>query len=449
MITRSTAESNRTTSRIQTRPAPALLLQRKCACGDKKPGVASGECGQCRDSKLGVQRRRAAEHDEPATVPEVVHDVLRSTGQPLDAATRSLMEPRFGHDFSRVRVHTDARAAESAQAVNALAYTVGRDITFAAGQYNPNTTTGRQLLAHELTHVVQQAGASSTAAGGALRLGAAHDASEQEAEESSARAAHGESVAASQHSAALKIQRLPPPFEDPIHQPIIDRYRREHGFPLEEDAPGMPPVGPSDAEIKYALNLPPPESDVFYVSFQNAVPPNAPDHTQASPGPAGNIANRAGYARVRLQKRMSIKWDVGPPAADGRVPVYAQSVNVFYRLDPLEVYVSSNYAVGSCPYTVTLEHERSHIEAFTRIFHEGRETLVRDLNTVQVPTRNLPTLVAPADVTAFQDGVGARLSAVIVAHSRGVVTQMETDRNTKDSAAAYALVYARCPANQW
>jgi len=66
------------------------------------------------------------------------------------------MEPRFGHDFSQVQVHTDEKAADSARSVNALAYTVGRDVVFGTGQYAPETTAGKRLLAHELTHVVQQ-----------------------------------------------------------------------------------------------------------------------------------------------------------------------------------------------------------------------------------------------------------------------------------------------------
>jgi hypothetical protein len=82
--------------------------------------------------------------------------VLNAPGSPLDAQTRAFMEPRFGHDFSKVRVHTDAKAAESARGVNALAYTVGHDIAFGAGQYAPQTLPGRRLLAHELTHVAQQ-----------------------------------------------------------------------------------------------------------------------------------------------------------------------------------------------------------------------------------------------------------------------------------------------------
>lgn len=116
--------------------------------------------------RAGVPRVDAPEHSEttrfrasPATggqAPPIVDEVLRSPGQSLDPATRTFMEPRFGHDFGAVRVHTDARAAESAQAVDAVAYTVGRDVVFGRGHYDPASTRGRSLLAHELTHVVQQ-----------------------------------------------------------------------------------------------------------------------------------------------------------------------------------------------------------------------------------------------------------------------------------------------------
>jgi len=110
----------------------------------------------------------------------MVHDVLRSPGQPLDTGTRAFMEPRFGHSFADVRVHTDARAAESARAVSAVAYTVGRNIVFGAGRYAPDTGAGRRLLAHELTHVVQQAGAESEA--GSLAVDAPSTAREREAD---------------------------------------------------------------------------------------------------------------------------------------------------------------------------------------------------------------------------------------------------------------------------
>jgi len=90
------------------------------------------------------------------SVPSSVHEVLRSQGQPLDPLTRAAMEQRFGHDFSRVRVHTDSVAELSARDVNARAYTVGTEIVFGAHKFAPEDREGRILLAHELTHVLQQ-----------------------------------------------------------------------------------------------------------------------------------------------------------------------------------------------------------------------------------------------------------------------------------------------------
>jgi hypothetical protein len=95
--------------------------------------------------------------------PAAVHEVLRGSGQPLDAATRAFMEPRFHYDFSRVRLHTDAAAAQSAKAVNARAYTVGTDVAFAPQMYAPHSQEGRRLLAHELAHTIQQRAAPADA----------------------------------------------------------------------------------------------------------------------------------------------------------------------------------------------------------------------------------------------------------------------------------------------
>lgn len=130
----------------------------------------------------GVLQRRSTNRDRIATVPLIVHEVLRSPGRPLDSATRTFVESRFGHDFSRVRVHTGARAAESARTVNAQAYTVGRDIVFGAGEYAPVSGPANRLLAHELAHVVQQERAGSDA-----RI-------EDQAEAAAARVAEGYSV---------------------------------------------------------------------------------------------------------------------------------------------------------------------------------------------------------------------------------------------------------------
>lgn len=113
------------------------------------------------DSPPLLLQRHSLNHHEPSTVPPIVHKALRSPGKPLDPGTRAFFEPRFGHDFSRVRVHSDERSAEAARAVNARAFTAGRDVVFGKGEYAPGTGEGQRLLAHELAHVVQQEGSGA------------------------------------------------------------------------------------------------------------------------------------------------------------------------------------------------------------------------------------------------------------------------------------------------
>jgi len=178
MSSHSVAAQQQQRAPLSFTPLHTNLLQRKCACGGT-PGV-DGECAECRKKRLSMQRRAAnltAPTGPSTTVPSIVHEVLGSPGQSLDARTRTYMEPRFGHDFSHVRVHTDARAAESARAVNALAYTVGRDVVFGAEQYAPQKSLGKRLLAHELTHVVQQSRGSISSSGAV-----SEDLAEREAE---------------------------------------------------------------------------------------------------------------------------------------------------------------------------------------------------------------------------------------------------------------------------
>lgn len=115
-----------------------------------------------------------------------VHDVVGSGGgTPLDAGTRSSMESAFGASFEGVRVHTDDRASKSAEAVGANAYTVGSDVVFKSGQFNPATPTGQRTLAHELAHVVQQSQGpvDGSDAPGGIRLSSPSDRFEQAAEE--------------------------------------------------------------------------------------------------------------------------------------------------------------------------------------------------------------------------------------------------------------------------
>jgi hypothetical protein len=114
-----------------------------------------------------------------------VHDVVGSAGgTPLDASTRSTMESAFGASFGDVRVHTDDKASRSAEAVGANAYTVGSDVVFRSGQYDPGSPAGQKTIAHELTHVVQQSKGpvSGSAAPGGIRVSDPADSFEQAAD---------------------------------------------------------------------------------------------------------------------------------------------------------------------------------------------------------------------------------------------------------------------------
>ena len=112
-----------------------------------------------------IQRFAGQATGQADTAPASVDRVLASPGRPLDPALQQDMGQRFGHDFSRVRVHSGGAAEQSARDVNAHAYTVGQNIVFGAGRFAPGTHEGRRLIAHELTHVVQQSGSDGIRAG--------------------------------------------------------------------------------------------------------------------------------------------------------------------------------------------------------------------------------------------------------------------------------------------
>jgi hypothetical protein len=154
-------------------PGPAAVLRRKCDCGG-----SGSDCEGCR--KKGTLQRSAAGQAEVGMTPRGVYETLRSPGRPLDDAARAFMEPRFGHDFSRVRVHADAGAAESARQIHASAYTLGQHIVFAGGSPSIGNAQGRRLLAHELAHTVQQEGVE--AAGASVHVGSPGDVHEHEAD---------------------------------------------------------------------------------------------------------------------------------------------------------------------------------------------------------------------------------------------------------------------------
>ncbi len=145
----------------RTTPEPIRFSQQS--------NTVNRKCAECKDEEKLQPKARSGEDEENVLMksendeytgmeaPSIVHDVIsNSEGKSLDQETRSFMEPRFGYDFSRVRIHDNSIAAKSAGSINALAFTSGNDVVFNSGQYNTNSDSGKRLLAHELTHVMQQ-----------------------------------------------------------------------------------------------------------------------------------------------------------------------------------------------------------------------------------------------------------------------------------------------------
>lgn len=155
-------EADRVADRVMRMPA-GEALQRMCsACEEEQEVQRTSMTATAEEEEEHLQTKREATSlapgPEAGAAPPIVDDVLRSPGEPLDHHTRHFMASRFGHDFGGVRVHAGAQASASARAVQALAYTVGNNIVFGPGRYAPSESSGRRLLAHELTHVIQQSG---------------------------------------------------------------------------------------------------------------------------------------------------------------------------------------------------------------------------------------------------------------------------------------------------
>lgn len=167
-------EADRMADTVMRMPAPLTV-------GDGDPCERAGrlrhEPAHGADEPVTASEGKGPRTAAPSTQ-RLVQETVRRPGEPMDPATRTFMEPRFGHDFSQIRIHTDAQAAQSAKAVDALAYTLGTNVVFGAGQYAPDTPKGRRVLAHELTHTIQQtSGLASVAAQPTVQrtLGDSHD----------------------------------------------------------------------------------------------------------------------------------------------------------------------------------------------------------------------------------------------------------------------------------
>lgn len=147
-------EADRVADQVMRMPDPEVSVS-------TAPPLVSRKCGDCDEEELQKKPMGPEGATEQAT--GIVYELLRSPGQPFEAATREFFESRFDHDFSHVRVHTGPSAEQSARALNANAYTAGHHVVFGAGRFAPGTQEGRRLIAHELTHVLQQSGAEGPA----------------------------------------------------------------------------------------------------------------------------------------------------------------------------------------------------------------------------------------------------------------------------------------------
>jgi hypothetical protein len=210
-------EADRVAEQVMLMPDPSKA-RRKGVSEYNKPPSIQRMCTECEEE---VHRQPMEEDEEllqtkgaSSNTPEINSatesqiNSIKGGGQPLSESLRAYFEPRFGQDFSHVRVHTGSQASESANAVNALAYTVGQDVVFGAGQYAPETTTGRQLLAHELSHVLQQrATGSGSGKIGGLDIEPPDTGAEREAEAMAERVVGGEKGVVTPACVSLGLQR--------------------------------------------------------------------------------------------------------------------------------------------------------------------------------------------------------------------------------------------------
>jgi len=287
------------------KPATSATLLRRCACGSS--GGGGGECADCRKKKL----QRSAAGNAPEFAPSIVHEVLGSPGQSLDSASRNFFESRFGHDFSKVRIHADERASESAQSVNALAYTVGPHIAFAAGQYQPRTASGQRLLTHELTHVVQQQGSSTPPS--SLRVGPAADSQEQEAQQTAL--AVGEEELNPEQHAPESVQR-----QAASPEPLGSSCATVGNPGASPDPPGSTPTPehcPAPADMACS---PPPGDPVKSPSSNFIFPVNSSDLDEAKPTPGSN------YPTVRAEiKAVAEAWKKDRASGKIRIDGFASA----------------------------------------------------------------------------------------------------------------------------
>ena len=287
------------------------------------------------------------------------------------------MEPRFGQDFSNVRVHTDAKAARSADAIDAVAYAAGRHIVIPSQAYHDRSQAGRALLAHELAHVVQQSHIASGAES-AASFAPNDDAAENEAERTARLILERERADVTQ-ATGYQIQRQRS--EDPIHQGLVEDYRRRHGLPeFERDESGEL-IGPSEAEIKYRL-LP---ADFMQQSYERSMASlqqfDADIHRYLSRAPlnggrtsilAGSAVDSSTTPPTTVQFTFNLTVETAnlggdrEAVFDGGIPVLSPSGTSRTLVADMTMRISRAAAFDPAVLTRALYHEGLHLLLFVQ-----------------------------------------------------------------------------------
>src|SRR3989442_4964022 len=188
----------------------------------------------------------------------------------------------------------------------------------------------------------------------------------------------------------------------------------------------------------------------YFVHFSaDAVSSARIDHSQRAPG---GLAHRAGHTSINFRGKGGLTWhtETGRPRADGLLPFWFRSVNVYFRLTDFVVQISSDYAEGSCAYNATMRHEvNEHILTPTRVMYGFRDRVVNSLNAIALPTAMAPRWVRPNQADVVEKEYIQRVGRVVQDFRTQVSTALQQAKAASDSAANSRLVHRQCPVEEW
>ena len=416
----------------------------------KPKGLGAGHVGVNQQRLL----RRAAINPMPVSeeAPPIVHQVLSSPGRRLDPETRGLMEPRFGYNFSRVRIHADSKAAESARAVNALAYTVGNDLVFGANRYAPHLPRGQRLLAHELTHVVQQQSSTLQALGHSdLQVSHPTDPLERDAEaaassvETSQRlpSVHSASGGLIAREAVDDSPRTPEEAESQgeegageVETTVSGEFETRLGVGPKPVAAGAGPAktAPPAASSKKAAARKTYTTDAKISLPATPVLDRSLTTAQVSALAKDDSGTTAGLTQYKLPYQTEVRQ-----AFRGKKH-WVTSIKVSLNNAFLKVFLTSQNAVGSCADKDLLRHEMHHVADDQKNTAAG-EKAIKD--GIVSPT--WPDVTQPIDeATISRSDLRKEITTMVDLRMWEIQYNNWTDGCAWDTAD-YPNMYASCP----